>query len=126
MATSLKQDLIRLRRLKEEASRANAKAKKISLERDTLQARVFARMEDEEIDGMKVAGRNFVRSSTIYGSVQDRDLFIAWAEANDQSLVRPKEAGDLLNQLVRERIDNGEELPPGIGFYTRDIIKVTA
>ena len=40
--------------------------------------------------------------------------------------VGPEASGGegLLNQLVRERLDNGEPLPPGIGYYTKEFISV--
>lgn len=127
MATSLKQDLVRLRRLKEESTKLNAQARQKTAELNQFQAKVYARMEAEEIDGLKVNGVNFVRvAPQPYASIQDRDAFIEWARDNDASLVSEKEEKRLLNALVRERVDNGEELPPGIGFYTKEIISVTA
>jgi hypothetical protein len=126
MATSLAQDLRRLKRLKDESSTANAKARAATEALNKFQAKVFARMEAEEVDSMKVSGRNFVRSTTEYASIQDRDAFLVWARENDHSLYAEREERRLLNQLVRERLDNGEELPPGIGFYVREIVSVKA
>jgi len=127
MATSLKQDLQRLRRLKDESTALNKKAKDKSAELEQHQARVYARMESEDVESIRFNGRNFIRvEPQPYASIQDRDAFVEWARNNDPSLVSEKEEKRLLNQLVRERLDNGEELPPGIGFYTKEIISVRA
>lgn len=128
MATSeLKDDLRRLARLKDEAADLNAKAKAKSNELNEFQARVWARMEQEEVESIKVSGRTFVRRApTEYHSMQDEAVFVEWALENDPSLVSYKGNRRLLNQLVRERIDNGEELPPGLGFYTREIVSVSS
>jgi len=127
MATSLKQDLQRLRKLKDEQTSANKKAKDAAAALEQHQARVYSRMESEEVDSMKIGGRNFVRMEPqAYAVIQDRGAFVDWARSNDPSLVAEKEEKGLLNQLVRERIDNGEELPPGIGFYTKEIVSVRA
>ena len=127
MATSeLKDDLRRLARLKDEAADLNAKAKAKSNELNEFQARVWARMEQEEVDSIKVGGKTFVRREpTAYHSMQDEGAFVEWALEHDPSLVAYKAQRRLLNALVRERLDNGEPLPPGVGFYTREIVSVS-
>lgn len=122
MATSLTNDLKRFRALSQEAKALDEKAKKAKAKRDELQARIWERMDAEGVDSMKVAGTNFVRSATTFATIQDRESFIAWASKNDKSLLKTREESALLNQLVRERQDNGELLPPGLGFHVRETI----
>jgi hypothetical protein len=70
----------------------------------------------------------YVRKATIYGLVQDMHAFTEWCKQD------PDRAGDFLkeaveagriNEMVRGMIDSGEELPPGLGFYTREYVSVT-
>lgn len=122
MATSLTNDLKRFRALSLEAKRLDDQAKKAKARRDELQAKIWERMDAAGVDSVKVTGTNFVRSATTYASIQDRDQFIEWATKNDKSLLKTREESALLNQLVRERQDNGEPLPPGLGFYVRETI----
>lgn len=49
-------------------------------------------------------------------------MFVKWAESNDPDLIQYKERGAELNSLVRQRLDDGEPLPPGVGFYDREYI----
>lgn len=94
---------------------------------DALQAEVFAIMRDRRILTHKAEDASYSRKATIYGHVQDRDAFVAWCRENglDEDILVVKEKGQPLNELVRARIDNGEELPPGIGFYAREYISIT-
>lgn len=124
MATTLKQDLIKLRKLKAEATALDQKAKDKKKERDMWLRRCFDRMDNEDIESLKTAENNFVRSSTEYGTVQDRDVFVAWAKENEPELIAEKEEVGLLNGLVRARLADNQELPPGVGFYTKDNISI--
>lgn len=83
---------------------------------------LYQRMDETGVDGLKIDGINFVPSETVYANVQDRSAFVEWARDHDEELVENRERKALLNQLVRERIDNGEPLPPGIGFYVRETV----
>lgn len=125
MAT-ITQEAKALRRLKLKRDEAKKKADELDAEFKKLQAALIERMDADECESLKVDGTLFVPASTPYGSVQDRSEFVAWAQENDDSLIEPKERATLLNQLVRERLDNGEELPPGIGFYVREYISLRA
>ncbi len=79
-------------------------------------------MEAEEAENHKTRGTLFSPVRKQYASVQDRTEFVDWALANEPELVAYKERGAELNALVRQRLDDGEVLPPGIGFYDREYI----
>lgn len=120
-----KKELLRLKRLKDEYAELNRRRDDVRRELDMQQAAVYAYMEEYDIESMKVDDLTFIRTAPReFATVQDREAFVEWAMRNDASLVAMKEEKRLLNQLVRERIDNGEELPPGIGFYTREIVSI--
>lgn len=88
--------------------------------------RLFQRMNAEGVDGLKVDDISFTPSETVYANMQDRDAFVQWAKENDDQLIESKERKALLNAMVRERIDNGEPLPPGVGFYVRETVQQRA
>ena len=121
MAT-LTQDLLRLRKLKREYDDAKKHADKAEAVFKAAQAKVYERMERDGVESMKASGTLFVRSTTTYASMQNREEFIAWAEENEPELFESKERKALLNALVRERLDNDPELPPGVGMYEREVV----
>jgi len=111
-----------LRQLRLELDDAEAVAKSTKLDYVDAERRFFERMEAETVGSVKVDGVNFVPQTTVYGQVQDREAFIQWAESTDESLLEPRERKALINELVREAIEQGAELPPGLGFYTKDYV----
>lgn len=62
-------------------------------------------------------------AETPFGTVQDAEQLYNWAvtEGNMPELYEalPKTRARLLNELVRERLDNGESPPPGAGYWVR-------
>lgn len=125
MAT-LAQELREMHTMFEEAKALDKQAKEIRMEAKEREARLLERMAEEEVDSQATNGTVYTPASTIYHTIQDEAAFLAWAESAAEQLVEVKARSDLMNQLVRERLDNGEELPPGVGFYTRDYISKTA
>lgn len=124
--TTLTEDLTVLRDTKTERDEAKAHYEGLDQSFKQLQLTVKERMEQEGVDSLKADGTLFVPASTIYAQIQDREAFIEWALANEAELTERKERKELLNALVRERIDNGEALPPGVGFFTREYISQRA
>lgn len=99
---------------KKEADSAKAKAKAI----------VLAKLEEEELDGAPatIDGKKvrFSKYEMAFAKLEDREAFAAWAAEEDGEAYfepesRPRE--DLLNALVRQKLDDGEPLPPGLGLY---------
>lgn len=84
--------------------------------------KLWQRMDASKVQSIKMAGTNFVRASTIFGSVNDKSTFVAWAEEHAPELLGPQPRKGLVNELVRQRIDNNEDLPPGVTWYSRDYI----
>lgn len=79
MATSLKQDLIRLRARKTEAAKASKKAKELNNDFKIMQARVLERLEREDVESLKSGGTLFSPVETFYAQIQDRSEFVKWA-----------------------------------------------
>lgn len=124
--STLAQDAKELRELKQHERAAKDEYESIKERRKRCEHALIQRMEEEEADGIKTDGNNFVPAATVYATVQDRAAFTEWALENDDQLVEYKERGELINSLVRERQDNGEPLPPGLGFYTREYVSIRA
>lgn len=125
-AATLTDDLRHLRTLKETKDDLKKRADEAERDFKQWQQHCLTRMESEDAQSHRTDGTTFSPVEKIYASVQDRSAFVAWAKANDDELIEDKERGVLLSALVRERLDNGEELPPGVGFYTREYISMRA
>ncbi len=123
---TLAQDAADLRVLKRQAESLDAQTKEAKVLAQTAELALFERMASEKVDGIKYDGTNFVPVETSYGQVQDRSEFVAWAEDEMPELLETKERKALVNELVRERLDNGETLPPGLGFYVKQYVSQRA
>lgn len=93
---------------------------------EEAEAALLERMEHEDVPTIGVGTTLFTRAETIYGQVQDEAAFLEWAKGHDEELFETKARKGLVNELVRERLDNGEELPPGVGFYPKTYISKKA
>jgi hypothetical protein len=124
--TTLREDLEELDRLKKQATRLNREAKDAAKERDIWQRHCMDRMEGEGFDSLKAGGRSFVCvREKVYATVNDRAAFVAWAQKNSPDHIKIVEKDGELNSLVRSCLDDGEELPPGVSYYSKDYISVT-
>lgn len=127
MSDELDYKLAQLRLAKQNYRAAQELADGLKADHDAYQAEVFGIMRDRGLLTLKAEDASYSRKSTIYGHVQDREAFVEWCRRNelDSDILVLKEKGQPLNELVRSRIDNGEELPPGVGFYAREYISIT-
>ena len=126
--STINEDLRRLDELKADEQRKKKAAGEATQARAEWERACFDRMVDEGYDpgesSLKIRGVVYIPNRTDYAVVQDRTAFVQWAKDNDTGLIEEATREGLLNQLVRERLDNGEPLPPGIGYYTKEFISV--
>lgn len=126
--STLNEDLRRLDMLKADEAEKKRAANQATQLRAEWEKHCFDRMVDEEYDpgssSVKIKGVIYIPNRTEYATVQDEQAFIEWAKENDEGLIQIATREGLLNQLVRERLDNGEPLPPGIGYHTKEFISV--
>jgi hypothetical protein len=126
--STINDDLRHLDQLKAAEAKAKRAATDLTHERAQWERACFDRMVDEGYDpgesSLKIKGVVYIPNRTDYAVVQDRAAFVEWAKDNDEGLIETATREGLLNQLVRERLDNGEPLPPGIGYYTKEFISV--
>lgn len=113
------QDFTQFRAMRDLASAVDALVKTIKEDRDAFERTLYYRMEDEDVDSQKSGGFLFSRPEhpTVYAQIQDKTRFIAWAKKHDPDLVRDEPRKGDLNTLVRQRLDDNQGLPPGIGWY---------
>jgi len=119
---SLPQEGRALRRKKAALDKAKKKSDELETAFKKAQSSFMERMAAEGVDGIKIDGRNLVPAQTEYSSINDLDAFVEWAEANDPALLKVAANKDELNKLVRQRLDDDEEMPPGVNFYVREYI----
>lgn len=104
---------------------------KVSKERDRIfkeyERDVYHYLERNRLDGVKSDGYTFGTRSTTMGNVFDQDAFEAWLHDNDlmEDYLRSEPQKARLNELVRERLDNKQDLPPGVSAHAREYISIT-
>jgi hypothetical protein len=74
----------------------------------------------DDNDGIKLGGMHFSPQETHFAVVQDKQALVQWIKDHDDSIVEDRLKQEELNHIVRTRLDNGEPLPPGLGFWTKD------
>ena len=107
-----------------EAAAINKKKKEADAAKAKAKAIVLAKLEEEELDGAptKINGKtvNFSKYDLPFGRITDREAFAEWAAGEDGEAYFEPEArprAELINALVRQRLDDGESLPPGVEVY---------
>lgn len=120
--STLQEDIRHVRGLRASYDEKRVEADAAELEYKRAQDALWERMDAEGVTSMRIDGRLTEHHGTIYGSISDKSKFIEWAEENEPELVAPAPRAALVNEMVRQRIDNGEELPPGVNWYVRKVI----
>lgn len=69
----------------------------------------------------------FQRRETIYGRVLDADKALEYFErrALTDEFTQPKLVSRRVNELVREKVESGEPVPPGLDFYAQRFISIS-
>lgn len=115
--TILAEDLEKLKDLKVEAAAAKKAWQKKKDEQDEWERHCYDRMDAEKTASHKSeAGVGFAKYEQTFAQIQDREKFIEWALENDPDLVQHREREDLVNQLARQRLDDGQGFPPGLSY----------
>jgi hypothetical protein len=126
MTEPLPKQCAALKALKAQRDIAKKKYEDLDHEFKRAQFRLMEEMRSQGVESLKVGGTLFVPTETVYAQVQDRSEFVRWAQENDDELIDHRERKEVLSQLVRQKLDDGEPLPPGVGFYVREYISQRA
>lgn len=88
---------------------------------------LFQIMEDLGLKSLNTHTHTFVPRTTVRSYITDMDAFEAWLEDEGvrDDFLRVEEQKARLNELVRERLDRKEDLPPGVGWYPQQVISTT-
>jgi hypothetical protein len=115
------------------ASTVNAIKKKVDGEKKGAQQLVILTLEEEELEGAPVTidgeKLQFSKYEFTAGQITDRKAFEEWAAQEDSESFfepAPRVRGELLNALVKQRLDDGEPLPPGVSTYVETRLSRTS
>lgn len=117
-------ELGRLRRREEILKR---RAKAAAVETAAHERAMYDRMIEDgwtpNKSSIKLDGVTHRPAATDYAVVQDKAELVAWLKENDAGVIESEKLrkGEL-DRLVRERLQNGQPLPPGLGYWTKTYI----
>lgn len=109
-------------------ARAKAEKEKKSAEADMNDAMAKAKLPGATLElGPGYGNVQFNREQKVNSSVFDEEAAIAFFETKGMTAgyVQGKVRKAPLNQLVRESLENGQELPPGVEPRVTKYVKVT-
>jgi hypothetical protein len=123
-------DLVEKRERRDETKDAAERAEKVYRQ---AEAAVWEEIKDEygdltsfTIDLPEIGKVKFGRRQTIRSRILDEEEFAAWAKetGRDDEFLKPGIHKRVLNEEVREAIDHGQPLPPGVDFSTTRFISI--
>lgn len=122
-----KERLAELAKLKQASTTAAKAAEAAKNELNRFQSELWQDMAAVDMDSVRTRHGRFTRQSTPYGVIVDREAFLEWCDEQGllDSLTQEVEIKARLNELVRDRLNNNEELPPGTSFYAKEYISYT-
>lgn len=124
----------RLAELREDRDIAKKTAETAEGEYREYEAELFVAIEDSSLRGTvefdfggDLGIIRFQPRSTIYGRVIDKNaaLDAFENEALVDEMVAPKIEARRLNEYVRDRLESGQELPDGVGYYERKFFTIS-
>lgn len=78
--------------------------------------------------GVFVGDRRIKKTELVHAVLENREAFAEWAKGEDGEAFFEAEVRliqDRLNQFVRDRLDNGEDPPPGVGIFIEEKLSNT-
>jgi hypothetical protein len=121
--------LVDLKRAKDNAKRLYEEAERAHKE---LQAKIWSQMET---NGDKTLTKDlgpgygviqFGHRQTVYARVLDKDsLKAALVDMDREEIIKDDFEKRRLNEMVRDYLERGEELPPGLDIYTTDYVAIS-
>lgn len=124
----IQDDLKALALLKEEYRRLYKLYTDAKEAHDIFERDVFTKMRDQGVLTMRMTDGVYSAKSTVYAQVQDIEQFSDWCREMDldSEFLKTKEVAARLNEYVRNALDTGEALPPGVGWYPKDYVAITS
>jgi hypothetical protein len=120
---TLEEQIRELAKLRDEKDATRQAADDAKLAYDRAHQELWDRMDATGVDSVRIDGRLYSKwEPKVYGTVADKRVFTEWAAEHAPELIEPKPRESLINELVRLRVDNNEELPPGLNWYTKNTV----
>lgn len=132
--TDLKSKFSRLLELREKKDVTKLAADQAKAEYQEEQAKLYRELQEEGIRGSmtfdfggKLGTARFGRRATHFGRVVNKQAAIDALKAagQDDAVLQESVAQGRLNELVRECLETGRDLPDGVDYYTNEIITVS-
>lgn len=131
---ALKSKFLRLAEVRQERDVAKKTAENAEKDYRELEAELLEAVEEAGIKksitfdfGGELGTIQFVPRATIYGRIVDADAALQSFEeqAVVDEMTGTKFEARRLNEFVRDCLENGRELPAGVGFYERKGITIS-
>lgn len=123
---ALPQELEKLGVLRKREDILKRRAKAAALKRAMFESFLYEEMVEEgwtpNDSGVRLGHVTFSPQRTDYATIQDASKFSKWAADHDEVMLELKPRKKQLNELVRRLLDNGEPMPPGLGYHTKTYI----
>jgi hypothetical protein len=99
------------------------KARNLRIE--AIQQLMNVQLEDEGVTSFKLPdGRTFFQKQDVYVSVDNKEEFYSWLEANPSFDDLWSVNYQTASSLVKSRIQDGVEVPPGIKVFVKETIQI--
>lgn len=124
----------RLIELREKRDEAKVTLKNAEQEYRECDAELYEEMEHGPFKGSRkidLGGAHgvvtFTPRATPYGRIIDREAAVAYFEEQGElhTMIEDKVIARRLNELVKERLEAGASLPPGVDFYYRRAVAIS-
>jgi hypothetical protein len=124
----------RLAELREARDIAKVTAETTDQEYREYEQELYDELEESPIKGARridlgppYGEIRFTPRETFYGRIIDVDKALEYFEEHglDGDLTKPSFVKRRLNEIIRDRMDRGESLPPGTDFYANRGITIT-
>ena len=131
------ENLRKLRRLMELRQKRDESKKQAEVDEKAYregEADVFEALSDGPVDrlnnidlGEPWGKVSFQARETIYGRVIDSEEAQEWFESRAMidEVSEPKFVMARVNEIVRDAVEQGEKMPPGLDFYPRRFVSIT-
>ena len=130
-------DIALLRRLveaREKRDETDAAARRAAAEYREIEAEVHEELTDGPVQRLNNVdlgppyGRvSFHAKETTYGRILDKDQALDYIEERQMAdeMTESKIVMARVNEIVRECVEEGQDLPPGFDFYRRPYVQIT-
>ena len=93
---------------------SDARTKRLRVAEEAAERELFDELERQNLRSARHALGLFGLNDTAWAAIEDRDAARIWAEAEAPELITLN--SQRLSAMIRERLREGDDLPPGVGY----------